>query len=310
LFVSVADRRVFVSTGDGARRLAPDWLVAQAVAGMRPDLRNGAYTAALAGAVEALARGAQGAGLSGWLTAHLEILVFWAFAAWAALLAARTWRAGRRRAKCARLLLALERDRGMAQEEQVAYEAGSCAVCLEDWGGGIPLRERVALRCGHAFCRKCLEGWVTNGPSATCPICRAPLDHSVGGTPRAAAASSEGRRGGGSEPVSAQGRASEAGVGRRAPACGAPLSEEHPFWDEYAFRVRNVQRRYPELVGRGLTEDLLSGRFAAHGPLCRHPHFPGCEPPNRGARGGGRSDPFDGFGGGHGDGGGGAGGTW
>ena len=315
VFVSVADRRVFVSTGEGARRLAPDWLVAQAVAGMRPDLRRGAYAAALARAVEALARGAPGVGLSGWLAAHWETLAFLAFAAWAVLLAARAWRAGRRRAKCAQLLLALERDRDGAQAEPAAYEAASCAVCLEEWGTSVPLRERVALRCGHAFCRKCLEGWVTKGPTATCPICRAPLEPG-GGAPSSRAAagtSSESGRGGGDGPAGArragQGGASGAGAGRRGPVRGAPLGEEHPFWDEYAFRVRNVQRRYPDLVGGGLTEDLLSGRFAAHGPLCRHPHFPGCEPPNRGARGGRRSEPFDDFGGGDGDGGGGAGGA-
>ena len=287
VLLSVADRRVHVSTGDGARRLAPDWLVERAVQDMRPALRVGDYSAALAGLIGALARGAPGAGLSGWLAAHWELLAFWACAAWALLLAVRAWLLGRRRAQCAQLLLALERD-GDAARAAPAYEAASCSVCLEDWGSAAP---RVALRCGHAFCQKCLEAWLkARGPTAACPICRAPLD-----------------------PGDARQAAATATVAASPSARPTMLDEGHPFWAEYSFRVRNVQRRFPDLIGCELADDLLSGRYSAHGSLHRHPCFPrDCEPPGCSPGGAHVPDdnPWGGFGGGHGDSGGGAGGSW
>ena len=182
-------------------------------------------------------------------------------------------------------------------------------MCLEDWGSAAP---RVALRCGHAFCQKCLEAWLkARGPTAACPICRAPLD--PGGAHQTAA---DGAVAG----ESAAAGAERVGGGRlRSPAAASPstrpivLDEGHPFWAEYSFRVRNVQRRFPDLVGCELADDLLSGGYSAHGSLHRHPCFPrDCEPP--GCAPGGSNvpddDPWGGFGGGHGDSGGGAGGSW
>lgn len=47
----------------------------------------------------------------------------------------------------------------------------SCLICLERF----KVRKHVRrLPCGHMFCAKCVEKWLTK-QSATCPTCRHPL---------------------------------------------------------------------------------------------------------------------------------------
>mmetsp|Transcript_118650 Transcript_118650/g.335587 ORF Transcript_118650/g.335587 Transcript_118650/m.335587 type:complete len:195 (+) Transcript_118650:128-712(+) len=51
----------------------------------------------------------------------------------------------------------------------VAYEASSCAICLEDFPatGGAELK---TLECAHKFHRECIDRW--EDQSSQCPLCR------------------------------------------------------------------------------------------------------------------------------------------
>ncbi|KAI3691924.1 hypothetical protein L6452_31727 [Arctium lappa] len=51
-------------------------------------------------------------------------------------------------------------------------EKPMCSVCLNDVGGGDPIRELV--NCRHVFHRECLDRWVDEG-QVTCPLCRSML---------------------------------------------------------------------------------------------------------------------------------------
>lgn len=48
----------------------------------------------------------------------------------------------------------------------------ACAVCLTAFRPRMHVRR---LPCGHLFCSKCIQKWVSNH-NATCPTCRAVLD--------------------------------------------------------------------------------------------------------------------------------------
>ena len=43
-----------------------------------------------------------------------------------------------------------------------------CAICLSD---DTVTSKSVTLRCGHTYCRKCINRWTHRG-NATCPTCR------------------------------------------------------------------------------------------------------------------------------------------
>ena len=49
-----------------------------------------------------------------------------------------------------------------------------CAICHQEFK--VPKFVRK-MPCSHLFCSTCIEQWVTKH-SATCPVCRAPLDTS------------------------------------------------------------------------------------------------------------------------------------
>ncbi|KAL5979822.1 hypothetical protein ACLOJK_038933 [Asimina triloba] len=59
-----------------------------------------------------------------------------------------------------------------AEEESAAAESvewACCSVCLERFGEGDVCRR---LRCSHIFHPHCIDAWLKEGMSNTCPLCR------------------------------------------------------------------------------------------------------------------------------------------
>ena len=47
-----------------------------------------------------------------------------------------------------------------------------CFICLD-----VP-KSPVAITCGHIFCWRCLQGWVSGKSDLICPVCRNGIDMS------------------------------------------------------------------------------------------------------------------------------------
>jgi hypothetical protein len=58
-------------------------------------------------------------------------------------------------------------ERGLFGEGGGARYHAECPICLEMFGPGGEIK---VLRCGHAFHKDCLEGWLQR--SRTCALCR------------------------------------------------------------------------------------------------------------------------------------------
>ncbi|ETV77312.1 hypothetical protein H257_08759 [Aphanomyces astaci] len=63
-------------------------------------------------------------------------------------------------------------QRWKGHQEDARQDAGArttltCPVCLD------PILHPIATRCGHIFCRDCLDRWWTEGRmvSTRCPVC-------------------------------------------------------------------------------------------------------------------------------------------
>ncbi|KAE8669169.1 Detected protein of unknown function [Hibiscus syriacus] len=52
----------------------------------------------------------------------------------------------------------------------VNHAAGSCSVCMESFEKSKGTARRVS--CGHVYHHNCITGWLLNGNSNSCPLCR------------------------------------------------------------------------------------------------------------------------------------------
>ncbi|GMI88568.1 hypothetical protein HRI_002526100 [Hibiscus trionum] len=52
----------------------------------------------------------------------------------------------------------------------VKHAAGSCSVCMECFDKSEETARRVW--CGHVYHHSCITGWLLNGNSNSCPLCR------------------------------------------------------------------------------------------------------------------------------------------
>ena len=235
VFISVADRVCFVSTGSAVSRVLPWWRLEHIVSAMKPALRRGSYGDAILGAIGDASAMLE-AGPPDFherfndFVARFGIVI--AFATFTFLFAAwgeyrdrrRRWQYAESRSKLS------HHEREEARKLQSEYHTISCPICLENSdiadvakagdedggdggssGGmrrvdsyGIPLsgtdgQPLKMLRCGHVFDMSCWSTWVHSGHGNpnVCPICR--MD--VGGSRRRRRRSS--RPGSGSPALSA-----------------------------------------------------------------------------------------------------------
>mmetsp|Transcript_8873 Transcript_8873/g.12953 ORF Transcript_8873/g.12953 Transcript_8873/m.12953 type:complete len:292 (-) Transcript_8873:203-1078(-) len=51
-------------------------------------------------------------------------------------------------------------------------DTGTCAICLEDYGGPERTNKTVGLRCNHLFHETCIKKWLMSQRGKNCPICK------------------------------------------------------------------------------------------------------------------------------------------
>jgi uncharacterized membrane protein YgcG len=197
VFISKGDRKVFISTGSGAKMSLPPKAIAGVIEKMRSYLRRDDFGGAAEVAVNAIAYELQHAGDGGGWWGTLETVAGWLVPLSILYLFFRKpdaseYDTARLRAQ------RLDRERALARS--AAFEQVSCPICLEEFATPTaqpaeaeaeaaqpppqqPMEQAAEpqdrqqqrrrpelLRCGHKFCRDCLEEWLAR--KNTCPICR------------------------------------------------------------------------------------------------------------------------------------------
>lgn len=293
VFMSIADRSVYISTGSGLQQRLTYDTVQSLILHMRPMLRKEKYGTALANCMIQMelllsgqssgilgaygtSKGSGGSG-SGSDESTTEIFLagglFLAFCGIAVLLQRRNAQRirgyERGREVISKMMKAVDADaEHKADEQQNTYLASSCPICLEDF----PKKDKdtpsevqdtavkaddpkapMALRCGHVFCRGCLETYLRGAAEGCkCPICRAPVEDTMrppaDSLPRRAW-----RRMFSSSPASSAYRGYTAtGTGTQTqtqtidPA--DPSYGFHRHVPEYRFRLNRAHSLYPDLV--------------------------------------------------------------
>lgn len=214
VFLSIEDRAVFVSTGDGVQDRLTLRVIQALIDSMKPFLRQKAYGKALELCIlqidlvlsgkrsEILSRygpGATSFSSSGGSDNYGAAIIFAAFVGIVAvgfvtkLMEQRKMRQLERGQRALGTLMH-EIDN---TEEGNKYFTLSCPICLEEFqnpqniiptttaatpapvvaeGEKKDAQRAMALRCGHTFCFSCLETYLTSADKGKCPICRMPVD--------------------------------------------------------------------------------------------------------------------------------------
>eukprot|EP00667_Euglena_gracilis_P008150 EG_transcript_8237 len=189
VFLAVADRRTFISVGEGVRGILNDWQLDRIIEGMKPDLQARQYGTVLERCVVDL--GLLLGGDAFRKQFGLQASVPAPPSSWPGLLFATTifgtvfgcmfWqnRQESRERRGRQALASLVQEVSTSQQEN-RYQASSCPICLDDFPPSAswptsPQRP-MALPCGHVFCRQCLTGLFQSPTGSQCPICRKPID--------------------------------------------------------------------------------------------------------------------------------------
>lgn len=206
VFVSVADRVCFVSTGSDMSRVLPWWRLEHVVSNMKPSLRRGSYGDAILGAIDDVSEMLEAGPpalrerFNDFVARFGVVLAFasftFFFAAWGEYRdRRRRWQHAESRSKLS------PQEREKARKLQREYHTMSCPICLENFdikaeestgdeenissgmrrvdSFGIPLsgtdgQPLKILRCGHIFDSSCWGTWVQSGQGNPnqCPVCR------------------------------------------------------------------------------------------------------------------------------------------
>uniref|UniRef100_A0A7S1ERD4 RING-type domain-containing protein n=1 Tax=Timspurckia oligopyrenoides TaxID=708627 RepID=A0A7S1ERD4_9RHOD len=206
LFLSVSDRVVYISTGRGTQKMLTDGKVQSIIHSMRPLLRKQNYGEAIQKAVTSIGRVVSGQKVEPTASSKLlEFLPSVLFLSIFGMLAISSWFSQRKQReqyrRCMAQLSRLDEDRAQARAN--TYQQRSCPICMEDFdsskpadkstkkpvstettpettakapSNAEPTRAVRTLRCGHKFCKSCIESWVTSSSKMDCPVCREPLN--------------------------------------------------------------------------------------------------------------------------------------
>ena len=205
LFVSKKDKKMYVSTGSGAKEYLTNRGVERVLEAMKSSLRSNDFDGALNIGINVIARelatGRTGNTVgeeSSSTEDYLWTAVAWIFCG-GILLSFFSKNISRHDEynQVRRKLERLDRERALARATN--FEQTSCPICLEEFAttattatatdssssGTAPAEQSQSsasaaadrapdlLRCGHKFCRDCIDDWLRR-QQTTCPICRQP----------------------------------------------------------------------------------------------------------------------------------------
>ncbi len=211
IFLSVADRICYISSGNGIAAVLPWWRLERVVSNIREDMRDGDFFDAILGAVADISRMLDEGPPTNSEKAEdffgrFGIFLLFSSATFFLALGGE-YRDRRKRFETADIESEMNYgERQKARKLQQSFQTLSCPICLEPFGGlkgtededetqiqsesqnmiprvdsfGIPLygsdgEKLKILRCGHAFDTSCWKIWITSGSCTDpglCPLCR------------------------------------------------------------------------------------------------------------------------------------------
>ena len=181
IFLSIQDRAIFISRGDGMKTKFSDHILDVIIENMKPPLRNAEYGKAVEQCVTDVILVMQGKGsqVSYWsnFADYFNWILVAAFLSFFGYKSYSSWRytsdLNRGQAAMKRLLDDMEK---MSKDE--FFDSATCPVCLEDFSENAlenDSKKKIALRCGHLFCQQCVKELLKSS-STLCPICRNPIE--------------------------------------------------------------------------------------------------------------------------------------
>mmetsp|Transcript_16356 Transcript_16356/g.30982 ORF Transcript_16356/g.30982 Transcript_16356/m.30982 type:complete len:608 (+) Transcript_16356:1796-3619(+) len=206
IFISVADRVCFVSSGSAVASVLPWWRLERIVTDMKDDMRNGDYFHAISSAIEntelLLDEGPPTVSekTADFLQRFGVILLFSSITFFMAICGEYRDRKKRyEEAEVMSVMDGVERDKARILQRE--FKTDSCPICLESFQNirdsssgferamkrvdsyGIPVKgndgnDLKILRCGHVFDYTCWRCWITSnscGDPGICPVCRADI---------------------------------------------------------------------------------------------------------------------------------------
>lgn len=204
IFISVADRVCFISSGNAIASVLPWWRLERVVSGMKDDMRSGDYFHAISSAIDDIALlldegpPTMSEKTVDFLRRFGVVLLFSSITFFLAICG--EYRDRRKRYEQAEFLSEMDDvERDKARILQREFKTDSCPICLESFHNvkegtsrgldrgmtrfdsyGIPTKgndgkEIKILRCGHIFDYTCWRCWITSsscGDPGICPVCR------------------------------------------------------------------------------------------------------------------------------------------
>eukprot|EP00602_Paraphysomonas_sp_CaronLab_P000286 CAMPEP_0185031548 /NCGR_PEP_ID=MMETSP1103-20130426/19080_1 /TAXON_ID=36769 /ORGANISM="Paraphysomonas bandaiensis, Strain Caron Lab Isolate" /LENGTH=499 /DNA_ID=CAMNT_0027567103 /DNA_START=78 /DNA_END=1577 /DNA_ORIENTATION=+ len=218
IFLSLKDRAVFISRGNGLAGLLSKPILDTLIEHMKPYLRDGDYGGAIEAAIveiDLIVHGKSHIPRQVETKSYEDMGVVVVLVLCVAGFAVISYRQSRHERGLRRGQVALSQlMQDVQNEDDNRFHFSSCPICLEDFnppirqngsddtlegtgstplnppdGGsssssGLPTRP-MALHCGHTFCYKCLEEYLRDRRAdKTCPICREPVDPTAPRPPR------------------------------------------------------------------------------------------------------------------------------
>jgi hypothetical protein len=205
IFISVADRVCFISSGSAIASVLPWWRLERVVSGMKDDMRSGDYFQAISSAINNIAQlldegpPTVSEKTVDFLRRFGVVLLFSSITFFLAICG--EYRDRKKRYEEAEFLSEMDGvERDKARILQREFKTDSCPICLESFHNvkdgtskglergmtrvdsyGIPIKgndgkDLKILRCGHIFDYTCWRCWITSsscGDPGICPVCRA-----------------------------------------------------------------------------------------------------------------------------------------
>jgi uncharacterized membrane protein YgcG len=244
IFLSIHDRAIYISVGEGVKSVLTDHRLNQVIRAMKPFLRNGNYSEALQTALDNVSIFVKSGepNLREQISATVEQSIKVVFCAFGLLFIFFDKKRQREYSRVESQLSEMDRNQALAL--QGTYQCTSCPICLDDFqtksdgndstagrvgSDGLPLK---LLRCGHVFDQSCWTEWIETGHGnlSHCPVCNQNV-----GTPTA---------------IHQVPPEQEGAIRQRNAGNDAVQRSLRRFQQERTFRLARMGARYPRFVNQ------------------------------------------------------------